>query len=331
MESKIDVSLVIPVFNEEGNVRQLYDEISAVMGDLNINYEVLFIDDGSTDETLPLLKKIQETDPHIGIIIFRRNFGQTAALSAGFDNAMGDIIIPMDGDLQNDPNDIPCFLEKIKDYDIVSGWRKDRKDKTVSKKIPSIIANRMISFITGVKLKDYGCTMKAYRREIIKNIRLYGEMHRFIPAIASGIGATYCEIPTNHRPRKYGSSNYGLSRIIRVLLDLLTVKFMLSFYTRPIHIFGSIGAIIGCAGFSICMYLSVLKLGFGHSIGNRPLLLLGILMIVLSTFFIVLGLLGEIIVRIYYESQNKTVYSVKGIIRTSKDGADLHKNLNDQL
>lgn len=319
MESKMDVSIVIPVFNEEGNIRQLYDEISVTMRGLDINYEVIFIDDGSTDNTLPLLKKIQEVDSHVEIIIFRRNFGQTAALSAGFDNARGDIIIPMDGDLQNDPNDIPLFLEKIKNYDIVSGWRKNRKDKTLSKRLPSIIANRLISLITGVKLKDYGCTMKAYRREIIKNIRLYGEMHRFIPAIASGIGATYCEIPTNHRPRIHGSSNYGISRVIRVILDLLTVKFMLSFYTRPIHIFGSIGALIGFAGISICLYLSVLKIGFGHSIGNRPLLLLGILMILLSTFFIVLGLLGEIIVRIYYESQDKKIYSIKDVIRTDKD------------
>ena len=325
MESKTDVSLVIPVYNEEYNIKQLYDEITLTMAGLNVTYEVLFIDDGSSDGTLPLLKRIQETDSHVEIIVFRRNFGQTAALSAGFDNADGDIVIPMDGDLQNDPKDIPIFLEKIKDFDIVSGWRKERKDGTLSKKIPSMIANRMISLITGVRLKDYGCTMKAYRREIIQNIRLYGEMHRFIPAIASGIGATYCEIPTNHRPRKYGSSNYGLSRIIRVLLDLLTVKFMLSFYTRPIHIFGSIGALIGFVGTSICLYLSVLKLVFGHSIGSRPLLLLGILMIVLSMFFIVLGLLGEVIVRIYFESQNKPIYSIKEISLKNEIGKKTKK------
>lgn len=319
IKSELDVSIVIPVYNEEGNITQLYNEISEVMGTLDISYEVIFIDDGSTDKTPYLLQEIQKSDPYVKVIIFRRNFGQTAAMSAGFDNARGDVIIPMDGDLQNDPNDIPMFLEKIKDYDIVSGWRKSRKDNPISKKLPSAIANRMISWITGVKLKDYGCTMKAYRKEVIKNIRLYGEMHRFIPAIASGIGATYCEIPTNHRPRKYGSSNYGLSRIIRVLLDLLTVKFMLSFYTRPIHIFGTFGALIGFAGVFICMYLSVLKIGFGHSIGNRPLLLLGILMIVLSTFFIILGLLGEIIVRIYYESQDKKIYSIKEVIGVKRD------------
>ena len=319
----MDLSLVIPVFNEEENIMQLYDEILETMEGLNIDYEVLFIDDGSTDETQSLLKKIQEEDPHIKIIIFRRNFGQTAALSAGFDIAKGNVIIPMDGDLQNDPNDIPRFLEKIKEYDIVSGWRKNRKDNSLSRRLPSSIANRLISLITGVKLKDYGCTMKAYRKEVIKNIKLYGEMHRFIPAIASGIGATYCEISTNHRPRKYGSSNYGLSRIIRVLLDLLTVKFMLSFYTRPIHIFGFIGAFTGFAGISVCLYLSILKLGFGKSIGNRPLLLLGILMVILSAFFIVLGLLGEIIVRIYYETQNKKIYTIKDIIETKKDKLEI--------
>jgi glycosyltransferase involved in cell wall biosynthesis len=319
MDSRIHLSLVIPVFNEEDNVQPLHNEILDTMKNLDMAYEVIFVDDGSTDGTVSRLKEIQEMDPRVVLILLRRNFGQTAALSAGFDHAEGDVVITMDGDLQNDPADIPDFIEKIKDYDIVSGWRKKRRDKTFSRKLPSRIANNMISWITGVRLRDYGCTMKAYRKDVVKNIKLYGEMHRFIPAIASSMGTTYCEIPTNHRPRKSGKTNYGTSRTIRVILDLLTVKFMLSYYTRPIHVFGFIGTVIGFLGFMICLYLSVLKLGFGQPIGNRPLLLLGVLMIVLSMFFILLGLLGEILVRIYYETQGKPTYTIKEIRRLSQD------------
>jgi glycosyltransferase involved in cell wall biosynthesis len=217
----------------------------------------------------------------------------------------------LDGDLQNDPHDIPKLLQKIKEYDIVSGWRKNRQDKIFSRKLPSKVANKIISWVTGVKLKDYGCTLKAYRRDVVKTIKLYGEMHRFIPAIASGMGISYCEIPTNHRPRQFGKTKYHISRTIRVILDLMTVKFMLTYYTRPLHVFGTLGIAVGFIGFLICSYLSILKLAFGQSIGGRPLLLLGILLIVLSAFLIILGLIGEILVRIYYETQNKPIYAIK--------------------
>lgn len=323
MGKSIDLSIVIPVYNEEDNVTLLHQEIVAVLNELDISYEVIFVDDGSTDQTAARLLSIQQQDSGVSLIKLRRNFGQTAALVAGFDYASGDIIIPMDGDLQNDPNDIPHLLEKIEQYDVVSGWRKDRKDNSWSRKIPSKIANKLISFVTGVKLNDYGCTLKAYRKEVLQEVKLYGEMHRFIPAIASSIGVDYCEIPVHHRKRRFGSSKYGISRTIRVLLDLLTVKFMLSFRTRPIHVFGTMGVGIGAIGFLICSYLTVLKLGFGESIRDRPLLLLGILMIILGSFLIVQGLLGEIIVRTYHESQNKPIYYVKEV-KSNTDNEDTH-------
>ena len=313
VDSRPYLSLVVPVFNEEDNVLPLHKEITAVMNDLGLGYELIIIDDGSTDATFAHLQEIQQKDPHTVIIRFRRNFGQTAALSAGFDHSRGDVVITLDGDLQNNPRDIPELLEKIKEYDIVSGWRKNRQDKIFSRRLPSKVANRLISWVTGVKLKDYGCTLKAYRRDVVKTIKLYGEMHRFIPAIASGMGITYCEIPTNHRPRQFGKTKYHISRTIRVILDLMTVKFMLTYYTRPLHVFGTLGIAVGFIGFLICLYLSVLKLAFGQSIGGRPLLLLGILLIVLSAFLIILGLMGEILVRIYYETQNKPIYSIKEI------------------
>ena len=313
VDSRPYLSLVVPVFNEEDNVLPLHKEITAVMNDLGLGYELIIIDDGSTDATFAHLQEIQQKDPHTVIIRFRRNFGQTAALSAGFDHSRGDVVITLDGDLQNDPRDIPELLGKIKEYDIVSGWRKNRQDKIFSRRLPSKVANRLISWVTGVKLKDYGCTLKAYRRDVVKTIKLYGEMHRFIPAIASGMGITYCEIPTNHRPRQFGKTKYHISRTVRVILDLMTVKFMLTYNTRPLHVFGTLGIAVGFTGFLICLYLSVLKLAFGQSIGGRPLLLLGILLIVLSAFLIILGLIGEILVRIYYETQNKPIYSIKEI------------------
>jgi glycosyltransferase involved in cell wall biosynthesis len=216
--------------------------------------------------------------------------------------------------MQNDPHDIPLLLEKIKNFDIVSGWRKNRQDKTLSRKLPSIIANKLISAVTGVKLRDYGCTLKAYRREVVKTIKLYGEMHRFIPAIASMMGVSYCEVPTHHRARKFGKTKYGISRTIRVILDLITVKFLLSYHTRPIHMFGPIGIAAGFLGFVICLYLTIQKLG-GQAIGQRPLLLLGVLLIVVSLFFIILGLLGEVLIRLYYEVQNKPVYYIREVRR----------------
>jgi glycosyltransferase involved in cell wall biosynthesis len=315
MKSHVELSIVVPVYNEEENIEPLYTEITDALANLGLSYEIIIVNDGSRDNTAARLKAVQERDRRVVVIDFRRNFGQTAALSAGFDHAEGDIIITLDGDLQNDPKDIPLLLEKIKDYDIVNGWRKDRQDKALSRRFPSMIANKLISWVTGVKLNDYGCTLKAYRKDVIKTIKLYGEMHRFIPAIASAMGITYCEIPTHHRARRFGKTKYGISRTIRVILDLMTVKFLLSYHTRPIHLFGGIGIMSGFTGFLICFYLTILKLA-GQSIGSRPLLLLGVLMIILSAFFIVLGLLGEVLIRLYYEVQGKPTYCIKEVLRS---------------
>jgi glycosyltransferase involved in cell wall biosynthesis len=315
MKSHLDLSIVVPVYNEEENIAPLYTEITDALANLGLSYEIIVVNDGSQDGTMARLRAVQERDRRVVVIDFRRNFGQTAALSAGFDHSNGEVIITLDGDLQNDPRDIPLLLDKIKDYDIVNGWRKNRQDKALSRKLPSKIANKLISWVTGVKLNDYGCTLKAYRKDVIKTIKLYGEMHRFIPAIASAMGITYCEVPTHHRARRFGKTKYGISRTIRVILDLMTVKFLLSYNTRPIQLFGAIGIMSGFTGFIICLYMTFLKLA-GQSIGSRPLLLLGVLMIILSAFFIVLGLLGEVLIRLYYEVQGKPVYYIKEVHRS---------------
>jgi glycosyltransferase involved in cell wall biosynthesis len=272
------------------------------------------VDDGSRDLSFKVLEDIQEKDGHVVVVGFRRNFGQTAAMAAGFDYAIGDILITMDADLQNDPEDIPLLLEEIRDVDVVSGWRKKRKDPFISRKLPSIMANWLISKVTGVKLHDYGCTLKAYRKEVIKNINLYGDMHRFIPAIASWVGAEIKEVETTHHPRKFGKSKYGISRTIRVVLDLITVKFLQSFSTRPIHAFGPAGLALGALGILISLFLSYVKIIMGQPIGNRPLLLLGILCIILGVQLIILGLLGEMLARVYHESQGKPIFVVKKVL-----------------
>jgi glycosyltransferase involved in cell wall biosynthesis len=311
MKENFDVSIIIPVFNEEENINLLYSEIKAAMDKTAVDYEIVFIDDGSTDRTVELLSALREKDKKVVVINFRRNFGQTAAMSAGFDYAKGNVIVTMDGDMQNDPNDIVKLLEKSKEYDVVSGWRKERKDPFISRRLPSMIANWIISKVTGVELHDYGCTLKAYRKEVVKNIRLYGEMHRFIPAIASWMGVRIAEVETNHRSRRFGKSKYGISRTIRVILDLITVKFLLSFSTRPIQIFGLFGILSGTGGVLITGYLSYLKLAHNVNIGGRPLLLLGILLILLGVQLIIMGLLGEMMVRIYYETQDKPIYVIR--------------------
>ena len=281
------ISVVIPTFNEEDNIKHLYDELKEVLQVSDYSHEILFVDDGSSDNTLAQLCSIQETDDTVYIISFRRNFGQTAAMSAGFDYATGDIIITMDADLQNDPHDIPQLIEKINEgYDIVTGWRHDRKDAFINRKLPSIIANKIISWTTGVNLHDYGCTLKAFRREVIKNIKLYGEMHRFIPAIASGMGISFTEIKVNHRPRRFGTSKYGISRTIRVVLDLLTVKFLLSYATRPIQVFGLLGFVSGTIGFLLALMMTIQRQFFGMPLADRPLLLLAILLIFIGIQFV---------------------------------------------
>lgn len=308
----MDISVVIPVYNERENVEALYSELRESLEKLDREYEVLFIDDGSVDGSLERLKQIRDADPAVKVISFRKNFGQTAALSAGFDHARGDVVVTMDADLQNDPADIPILLDKIEEgYDLVSGWRFDRKDKWLSRRLPSILANRLISWATDVKLNDYGCTLKAIRKEVVKNITLYGELHRFIPAVASWMGVRIAEVKVNHRARIAGQSKYGISRIVRVLLDLITVKFLLSYSGRPLQFFGLPGLACGSLGGAIAVYLTIQRLFFGVALGDRPLLLLAVLLIIVGIQFIVFGLLGELQIRTYHETLDKPIYFIK--------------------
>jgi len=274
------------------------------------------IDDGSTDGTYEELKKINKKNSSYKIIRFRRNFGQTSAMSAGFHYSSGDVIITLDADLQNDPKDIPAILKKLDEgYDIVSGWRRERKDKAVSRRFPSIVANKIISRLSGVYLHDYGCTLKAYRKEVIENIELYGEMHRYIPAVASRMGVSVAEIPVTHHSRKYGKSKYGISRTIRVILDIITIKFLLSYSQRPIQIFGLLGLLSGSAGFIITAYLIIMRIFFNQSLADRPLFILSIFMIFIGIQLITMGLLAEINMRIYHEAQDKPTYVIRDIIQ----------------
>lgn len=312
--NKTNLSIVIPIYNEGDSIGFLYSELDRTLSKLGLSYEVILIDDGSTDNTYPKLLEIHNKNKNYKIIKLRRNFGQTAAISAGFDYSHGDIVITLDADLQNDPADIPKIIDKMNEgYDIVSGWRKNRKDKFITRRIPSIIANKIISKMSGVNIHDFGCTLKAYSRDVIKNINLYGEMHRYIPALASWMGTNVAEVEVNHRERKFGKSKYGISRTIRVILDIITIKFLLSFSTRPMQIFGLFGMILGAAGIIITLYLAVLRIFFQQPLANRPLFLIGIFSILIGIQFITMGLLGEVNTRIYHESCNKTIYSIKKI------------------
>ena len=305
------LSIIIPVYNEEGNIEELYQEIKAVLSRLLLDYEIIAVNDGSQDGSFALLKKISQSDHNFKVINFRKNYGQTAAISAGIDLAEGDILIPMDADLQNDPADIPKLLEKINEgYDVVSGWRKNRKDNW-SRKIPSQIANKLISFVTRVKLNDYGCTLKAYKKEIVKDIRFYGEMHRFMPALASLQGARITEIVVNHRPRKHGKAKYGFSRIFKVILDLLTVKFLLTYMAKPMHFFGQAGFLLLFFGFLSGIVSLIEKFIFGLSLTNSRFPLLTVFLSIAGLQFILMGLLAEILIRVYYEGGKKTPYSIK--------------------
>jgi len=312
---KIRLSIVIPVYNERESIPHLYKKLNDAMSGLKMGYEVILIDDGSIDGTYNELLKIHKKNRAFKIIRLRRNFGQTAAMSAGFKHSSGEVIITLDADLQNDPKDIPELLKKLDEgYDIVSGWRKSRQDKAVTRRFPSIVANKLISRLTGVYLHDYGCTLKAYRREVIENIELYGEMHRYIPAVASWMGVKVAEIPVTHHSRKFGRSKYGVSRTIRVILDIITIKFLLSYSQRPIQIFGLLGLFSGSVGFVITAYLIIMKIFFGQGLSNRPLFILSIFMIFIGIQLITMGLLAEINMRIYHEAQNKPTYVIKEII-----------------
>ena len=304
------------MYNEEENVSELHERLSTVLRGTGKSYEIILVDDGSTDRTLRIIEDLHKADPHVVVLGMRRNFGQTAAFTAGFDYSRGEVVVTMDGDLQNDPTDIPRLVEMAKEYDIVSGWRKQRKDKFITRRLPSMAANWLISKVTGVHLHDYGCSLKAYRREVVKNLNLYGEMHRFIPAVANWFGVTVGEVEVTHHPRTRGTSKYGISRTFRVFLDLITIKFLQSFSTKPIQFFGLGGLILGLTGVLISLYLTFDKFVRGNPIGNRPLLLLGALLIIVGIQLIGMGLLGEMLVRIYHESQRKPIYYLKKTLRS---------------
>ncbi len=315
MSGGVDFTIVIPVFNEEENIEDLYGGIKEALAHRPERHEIIFVDDGSTDATLEKAGSLAARDDCVKVISLRKNFGQTAAMAAGFDHAKGDVVIPMDGDLQNDPSDIPALLEKIEEgFDVVSGWRKERRDPFFSRRLPSMIANWLISKITGVHLHDYGCTMKAYRREIIKHLNLYGEMHRFIPALASLGGARVTEIAVRHHPRRRGTSKYGISRTFKVILDLITVKFLLSYSTKPMRLFGPLGfgaILLSVLSGSAAVYM---KLFDGLSLNRNPLFLLSVILFFMGMQLVSIGLIAEINVRTYHESQNKPIYVVKEII-----------------
>jgi glycosyltransferase involved in cell wall biosynthesis len=313
-QQRVYLSIVIPLFNEEENIQELNAKLMELASHLDHNYEVIYVDDGSTDNTFSVLKNLIQIHSNIKLIRLRRNFGQTAAFSAGFDHSRGEIIVTMDGDLQNDPADIPKLLEKIEEgFDIASGWRKNRKDKLISRKIPSRIANGLISYVTSVKLHDYGCSLKAYRGEVVKHIHLYGDLHRFIPALARWIGIRVIEVPVNHYPRRHGKSKYGLGRTVKVILDLLTVKFLLDYATRPIQIFGLAGLVSFMGGISIAAYLTIQRIFLGQALSDRPILLFAVLLIFLGVQLLTMGLFGELLVRTYHETQGKPIYFVRDV------------------
>jgi len=314
-KSEVDISVVIPIYNEKESIEKLYENLNEALSKMNLKYEVLLIDDGSIDGTFYELLKVHNKNKLFKIIRFRKNFGQTSAMSAGFNYAEGEVVVTLDADLQNDPRDIPVLLSKLNEgYDIVSGWRKNRKDKAITRRFPSIVANKIISMLTGVHLHDYGCTLKAYRKEVVKNINLYGEMHRYIPAIASWMGVKVAEVPVIHHSRKYGKSKVGLSRMIKVILDIITVKFLLSYSQSPIQMFGLIGLFSGMIGFIITIYLVIMRIFFHQSLADRPLFILSIFMIFIGIQLITIGLLAEVLIRVYHKVQNKETYVIKDII-----------------
>jgi glycosyltransferase involved in cell wall biosynthesis len=307
----MDVSVVIPVFNERDNIRRLHGEIRVALERLGRTFEIIYVDDGSSDGSRDVLRRIHAEDPAVRVLVFRRNFGQTAAMAAGFSHTRGDVVVTLDGDLQNDPADIPMMAAKLDDgYDLVTGWRRRRYDKLLARRVPSVIANWMIRAITRVRVHDYGCMLKVFRGELARGLRLYGEMHRFIPAIAADMGARIVEVEVHHRPRVSGVSKYGLSRVTRVILDLLTVKFLSVYGTRPIHVFGSLGVVLGGAGGLVLAWLGAQRILFGTPLASRPIVLLAILFVVTGSQFVTLGLLGEMLARTYHESQGKPIFVV---------------------
>jgi glycosyltransferase involved in cell wall biosynthesis len=327
-----EISVIVPMRNEAPNVRQLYAELTATLETYGRPYEIVVIDDGSGDDTFARLAELQAQDSRLRVIRFRRNFGQTAAFAAGFAHARGTFIVTCDGDLQNDPKDIPPMVDIARaGPDIVAGWRKNRKDAFLSRRVPSTIANTIISFATGVKLHDYGCSLKVFRADVVKSMRLYGEMHRFLPAIAAEQGVEIVEHVVTHHPRVHGISKYGISRTIRVVLDLMTVKFLSTYSTRPLQMFGGIGLAMGFAGTVICAYMAYLKIVYNPGIANRPLLLLGALLILVGINLVMMGLLGEMQARTYHESQNKPIYVIREILETELPAREQERRRSDRV
>ncbi|WP_448588323.1 glycosyltransferase family 2 protein [Thermocrinis sp.] len=306
------ISVVIPAYNEEENIPIIYERLKGVLDRMGEDYEVIFVDDGSTDLTYQRLKELALKDKRLKVIRFKRNYGQTAAMSAGFEHAKGEVIITLDADLQNDPEDIPLLLEKLKEgYHIVSGWRKERKDPFLSRKLPSMIANGLISKMTGVHLHDYGCTLKAYRAEVVKDLELFGDMHRFLPALTKRKGAKVAEVVVRHHPRIYGKSKYGIGRTVRVLLDIMLVKFLNEYINKPLYMFGTVGFFLLSVGLVALFYLIFIKLFLGESIGKRPLLILSVLCILAGIQLISTGLIAELLIRIYYQTKDTKPYMIQ--------------------
>lgn len=314
-QAKPEVSVIVPIYNEVESLPQLIEAIASVLTPTLLSYELICVDDGSTDGSGQLLKEQALIHPNLRAVLLRRNYGQTAAMAAGFDYARGSAIVTLDGDLQNDPVDIPLLLAKLSEgYDLVSGWRQNRQDKALTRLLPSLIANWLIGQITGVKLHDYGCSLKAYRSELVADMNLYGELHRFLPVLAFIEGARIAELPVRHHARRHGKSKYGLGRTFRVVMDLLTVLFLKKFLTRPMHVFGFLGIISLTLGVGLGLYLTLLKLGFGANIGDRPLLILAVVLILTGVQLFSFGLLGELLMRTYHESQNRPIYRVREIV-----------------
>ena len=313
----MNLSLIITVHNEEPSLPLLFDAICQAMGTIPRTWEVIFVDDGSTDKSLEVLRQLAAKDPvHVRVIVFRRNFGQTAAITAGLDYSEGEIVILMDADLQNDPADIPLLLAKLDEgYDMVSGWRKSRKDNAITRTLPSVIANGLISWVTGVHLHDYGCSLKAYRREVLEGFRLYGEMHRLIPVFAHSIGASITEIPVQHHPRRFGKAHYGLDRTIKVVLDLLTVKFLLNYSIKPMRLFGGTGMALIFSSLLVMIYLFIRRIFQNVAVFDSPLFLLAITILILGFQSILMGLMAELLARTYHESQQKLTYTVRETIQ----------------
>jgi len=321
------LSVIVPVYNEQENIPPLFDALCTTLD--GFHYEVIFINDGSSDESLGVLETLAARDPeHVVLVDFRRNFGQTAAMAAGIDYSSGDIMIMIDADMQNDPADIPALLAKIHEgYDLVSGWRVHRKDTFITRTLPSRMANWLISVVTGVRLHDYGCSLKAYRREVLEGFRLYGEMHRFIPAYAGSVGARVTEIPVNHRPRLHGKANYGLERTLKVILDLVTVKFLISYGGKPIYLFGGFGFLVILLSFISLGYIGFRKIAYAESLVRSPLLLMSVMLFMLGMQSIMSGLIAELLARTYYESQSKPAYSVRRVVNAqSSKNENLEKN-----